>query len=83
MDKAITMAIKQDNEVNNWLRWAIGIGVTLLIGLTVHIGNEGSRLKKEMGDMQAVQATHSEAQRRTDLKIDRIEDKIDKLIERK
>lgn len=77
------MAAKQDYEVNNWLRWAIGIIVTAILGLTVHIGNEGSRLKKEMADMQSVQSGHAEAQRRIDKKIDRIEDKIDKLIERK
>lgn len=70
-------------EFNNWLRWAIGIGVTILIYLTIHIGNEGSKLKKQMADFQAVQSTHAEAFRQTEKKIDRIEDKIDKLIERK
>ena len=81
------MALKQPNdnksEANNWLRWGIGIIVTIILGLTVHIGNEGSRLKKEMADMKATQAAHQEAMNRTDKKIDKIDDKIDRLIERR
>jgi len=81
------MTLKQPNdnklETNNWLRWGIGIIVTTILGLTVHLGNEGSRLKKEIADMKATQAAHQEAMNRTDKKIDKIDDKLDRLIERK
>jgi uncharacterized membrane-anchored protein YhcB (DUF1043 family) len=76
----IAMALKQPQnnkaETNNWLRWAIGIIVTIILGLTVHLGNEGSRIKDEL-------STEKEARRQMEKKIDRIEDKLDRLIERK
>jgi len=72
------MVLKQNNKIenNNWLRWAIGLVTTISLALIIHIGNEGSRLKREM-------ATQQEYSRQTDKKIDRIEDKLDRLIERK
>lgn len=68
-------------EVNNYVRWAIGIMFTVLLYLLVHIGNEGSELKKRMSASEAMQAAYTEAQKSTDKKIDRIEDKLDRLIE--
>ena len=70
-------------EVNNWIRWAIGIISTLILALVMHIGNEGSELKKRLATIEAVQAAHQENQRITEKKIDRIEAKIDILIEKK
>jgi len=78
----ITMAIKQP-ETNNWIRWAVGIIVTVILALVVHIGNEGSEMKKRLSAMEAIQAAHQENQRITEKKIDRIETKIDILIEKK
>ena len=78
----ITMAIKQP-ETNNWIRWAVGIIVTIILALVVHIGNEGSEMKKRLSAMEAIQAAHQENQRITEKKIDRIETKIDILIEKK
>lgn len=70
-------------ETNNWIRWAIGIMSTLILSLVFHIGNEGSELKKKLATIEAVQAAHQENQRITEKKIDRIEAKIDILIEKK
>ena len=70
-------------ETNNWIRWAIGIMSTLILALVMHIGNEGSELKKRLATIEAVQAAHQENQRITEKKIDRIEAKIDILIEKK
>ncbi len=78
----ITMALKQP-ETNNWIRWAVGIIVTVILALVVHIGNEGSEMKKRLSAMEAIQAAHQENQRITEKKIDRIETKIDILIEKK
>jgi hypothetical protein len=78
----ITMAVKQP-ETNNWIRWAVGIIVTIILALVVHIGNEGSEMKKRLSAMEAIQAAHQENQRITEKKIDRIETKIDILIEKK
>jgi len=78
----IAMAIKQP-ETNNWIRWAVGIIVTIILALVVHIGNEGSEMKKRLSAMEAIQAAHQENQRITEKKIDRIETKIDILIEKK
>jgi len=78
----ITMALKQP-ETNNWIRWAVGIIVTVILALVVHIGNEGSDIKKRLSAMEATQAAHQENQRITEKKIDRIETKIDILIEKK
>jgi hypothetical protein len=76
------MALKQP-ETNNWIRWAVGIIVTVILALVVHIGNEGSEMKKRLSAMEAIQAAHQENQRITEKKIDRIETKIDILIEKK
>jgi uncharacterized membrane protein len=76
------MALKQP-EANNWIRWAVGIIVTVILALVVHIGNEGSEMKKRLSAMEAIQAAHQENQRITEKKIDRIETKIDILIEKK
>ena len=70
-------------ETNNWIRWAIGIMSTLMFALVMHIGNEGSELKKRLATIEAVQAAHQENQRITEKKIDRIEAKIDILIQHK
>jgi len=78
----ITMDIKQP-EANNWIRWAVGIVATLILSLVIHIGNEGSELKKRLATIEVVQAAHQENQRITEKKIDRIESKIDILIEKK
>ncbi len=78
----IAMALKQP-ETNNWIRWAVGIIVTVILALVVHIGNEGSEMKKRLSAMEAIQAAHQENQRITEKKIDRIETKIDILIEKK
>ena len=81
-----TMAAQKPNitlEANNYVRWAIGIIVTIILAVVVHIGNEGSDLKKRIASTEANQAAHTEAQKSTDKKIDRIEDKLDRLIERK
>ncbi len=78
----ITMALKQP-ETNNWIRWAVGIIVTVILALVVHIGNEGSEMKKRLSAMEAIQAAHQENQRITEKKIDRSETKIDILIEKK
>lgn len=87
---AATLKEIKNNEVNNWLRWVIGIGVTILIGLVVHIGNEGSVLKHEQGSMKAVQSEHGAKLEAIDKQADRMErkqdyiiEKIDKLYERK
>jgi len=63
--------------------WARGIIVTVILALVVHIGNEGSEMKKRLSSMEAIQAAHQENQRITEKKIDRIETKIDILIEKK
>lgn len=76
------MALKQP-ETNNWIRWAVGIIVTVILSLVIHIGNEGSELKKRLATIEVVQAAHQENQRITEKKIDRIESKIDILIEKK
>lgn len=78
----IAMALKQP-ETNNWIRWAVGIIVTVILSLVIHIGNEGSELKKRLATIEVVQAAHQENQRITEKKIDRIESKIDILIEKK
>lgn len=77
------MAAPKNVETNNWIRWAIGIMSTLILALVMHIGNEGSELKKRLATIEAVQAAHQENQRITEKKIDRIEAKIDILIEKK
>ena len=77
------MAAPKNVEINNWIRWAIGIMSTLILALVMHIGNEGSELKKRLATIEAVQAAHQENQRITEKKIDRIEAKIDILIEKK
>lgn len=79
----IAMAAPKNAEVNNWVRWAVGIISTLILALVVHIGNEGSDMKKRLATIEAVQAAHQENQRQTEKKIDRIESKIDILIEKK
>lgn len=71
------------SEMNNYVRWGIGIVVTVILAVVVHIGNEGSVMKRRLANLEAVQSAHAENQRLTDKKIDRIEDKIDRLIERK
>lgn len=43
------------NQKAEWQRWGLGILATVLIGLTVHIGNEGSKIKKDIAAAQAVQ----------------------------
>jgi hypothetical protein len=70
-------------EINNYVRWGIGIIVTIILALVIHIGNEGSVLKQRLASTEANQAAHTEAQKNTDKKIDRIEDKLDRLIESK
>lgn len=77
------MAAPKNVETNNWIRWAIGIISTLILSLVVHIGNEGSDMKKRLAAIEAVQAAHQENQRTTEKKIDRIESKIDILIEKR
>lgn len=77
------MAAPKNIENNNWIRWAVGIISTLILALVVHIGNEGSDMKKRLATIEAVQAAHQENQRITEKKIDRIESKIDILIEKK
>ena len=79
----LVMAAQKNVEVNNWVRWAVGIMSTLILALVMHIGNEGSELKKRLATIEAVQAAHQENQRITEKKIDRIEAKIDILIEKK
>ena len=79
----IAMTAQKTTEVNNWIRWAIGIMSTLILAVVVHIGNEGSDIKKRLATIEAVQAAHQENQRITEKKIDRIEAKIDILIEKK
>lgn len=79
----IVMAAQKNVEINNWVRWAVGIISTLILALVVHIGNEGSDMKKRLATIEAVQAAHQENQRITEKKIDRIESKIDILIEKK
>lgn len=79
----LVMAAPKNVETNNWIRWAIGIMSTLILALVMHIGNEGSELKKRLATIEAVQAAHQENQRITEKKIDRIEAKIDILIEKK
>jgi hypothetical protein len=79
----IAMAAPKQIETNNWIRWAIGIMSTLILALVMHIGNEGSELKKRLATIEAVQAAHQENQRITEKKIDRIEAKIDILIQKK
>ena len=79
----LVMDTPKQMETNNWIRWAIGIMSTLILALVMHIGNEGSELKKRLATIEAVQAAHQENQRITEKKIDRIEAKIDILIEKK
>jgi hypothetical protein len=79
----LVMAAPKQIETNNWIRWAIGIMSTLILALVMHIGNEGSELKKRLATIEAVQAAHQENQRITEKKIDRIEAKIDILIQKK
>lgn len=76
------MPPKKEQDVNNWLRWAIGLGVTIVIALTVHIGNEGSRLKAEQGDIKAIQSAHGAKLDAIDKQADRMEKKQDYIIER-
>lgn len=79
----LVMDTPKNIETNNWIRWAIGIMSTLMFALVMHIGNEGSELKKRLATIEAVQAAHQENQRITEKKIDRIEAKIDILIQHK
>lgn len=79
----LVMDTPKQIETNNWIRWAIGIMSTLMFALVMHIGNEGSELKKRLATIEAVQAAHQENQRITEKKIDRIEAKIDILIQHK
>jgi hypothetical protein len=79
----MTQHKEQYPEANNWIRWAVGIIVTIILALVVHIGSEGSEMKKRLGAMEAIQASHQENQRQTEKKIDRIETKIDILIEKR
>jgi hypothetical protein len=78
----IAMTLKQP-EANNWIRWAVGIVSTLILSIVVHIGNEGREMKKRLAAIEVVQSAHQENQRITEKKIDRIESKIDILIEKK
>jgi TolA-binding protein len=79
----IAVAAQKPTDTNNWVRWAVGLIVTIILALVVHIGNEGSDMKKRLAAIEAVQAAHQENQRQTEKKIDRIESKIDILIEKK
>ena len=79
----LIMESPKNIESNNWIRWAVGIVATVILSLVVHIGNEGSELKKRLATIEVVQAAHQENQRITEKKIDRIEAKIDILIEKK
>jgi hypothetical protein len=73
----------QNMDSNNWIRWAVGIIATIILTFVIHIGNEGSEMKKRLSALEAMQAAHQENQRQTEKKIDRIEGKIDILIEKK
>ena len=78
--KMTTAKQTQQQEVANWLRWAIGIGVTILIALVVHIGNEGSALKHEQSGIKAIQAEHSTRLQDMEKQQDRMEKKQDYII---
>lgn len=67
----------------DWQRWAIGIIVTVILALVVHIGDAGAVIKQRM-------TAHEVKQSATDAKVEdikestrRIEAKLDRLIERK
>jgi hypothetical protein len=79
----LIMESPKNIEANNWIRWAVGIVSTLILSLVVHIGNEGREMKKRLAAIEVVQSAHQENQRITEKKIDRIESKIDILIEKK
>ena len=79
----LVMESPKNIEANNWIRWAVGIVATLILSLVVHIGNEGREMKKRLAAIEVVQSAHQENQRITEKKIDRIESKIDILIEKK
>jgi len=73
-------------EINNWWRWGLGLVIAAVFTLLFDIGHYGSQMKKtQTADHQRIDDIHNDNekfQENTNRRLDRIEDKIDRLIER-
>lgn len=72
-----------DTSMLQIIMWGLGIFSTIFITLLVHIGNAGSTIKAKLSDHgERITKVETQATMATET-AHRIEDKLDRLIERK
>jgi len=72
-----------DTNMLQIIMWSLGIFSTVMLTLLIHIGNAGSAIKQKISDhAERISTVEVQAKLATET-AHRIEDKLDRLIERK